>query len=147
MPVDTTRMDDDRWIYIEGTRDGRAYAASARVPLDRTAWPEFDHHVAIEVGYAPQWRTGLPKPKELERLQDLEDRMMGNMHGHGVFIGSETCDGRRTMHFFVRGAGPLVEMYRERERRGRERGVAVAVAHDPAWERVAHLAAAAARAA
>jgi hypothetical protein len=140
-------MDDERWVYVEGRRDGRAYAATARVPLDRTAWPEFDHHVAVEVSYAPQWRNGWPKPKELTRLQELEDRLAGRMEGHGVLVGSETCNARRLMHFFVRGGGPIVEMFRRREEQGRAGGMKVAVAHDPTWSRVAHLAAAAARAA
>lgn len=139
-----TRMDDDRWLYIEGNRDGSAFMASLRTPLDPTSWPDFDHHVAIEVGYAPQWRTGLPKPKELTRLQDLEDRLMARMEGHGVLVASETSGARRTMHFFIRGGGPLAEMYRERERKGRKGGIAVSVTHDPAWERIAHITAIAA---
>jgi hypothetical protein len=113
--------------------------AGVRYPLDRALWPDFDHPVAVTVDYAPQWRTGLPKPKDLPRLQNLEESLLANIEGHGVFLGSESTDGRRTLHLFVRGGGPLVEMWRAEEASGKQGGIAVAVRHDPDWNGVAHL--------
>jgi hypothetical protein len=147
VPGSTTRVMDDRWLYLEGRRDGHAYTAGVRLPFDPALWPSYDHHVAISVDYAAHWRTGLPKPEELPRLQGFEDRMIAGLDAHGVLVASETGDRRRTIHVFIRGGGLLLEMYRDWESRGKQGGVAVSVAHDPEWLTVAHLAECAARAA
>lgn len=131
-------MGDD-WLCIEGKRAGRAYMASVRDPLDRALWPEYDHHVAVTVDYAAHWRTGLPKPEELTRLQDLEDSLTAHLESHGMLAGSETTDAKRTIHLFVRGGGPLVQMWRDLDATGKKDGVSVALAHDPEWLGVAHL--------
>jgi hypothetical protein len=130
---------EDSWIYIEGKRNGRAYMANVRHPLDELRHPEYDHHVALTLDYTPHWRTGLPKPKELTRLQDFEDRIISRLEGHGVLAGSETIDARRTIHLYIRGGGPLLAMYRERADAGKRGGVTVTVAHDPDWRAVEHL--------
>jgi len=95
---------DDRWTYLEGRRAGRPYAASLRTPLRPDCWPNFDHHVVISLGYAPHWRTGLPKPRELTRLQEIEDRMIDGLEGHGALVATETTDAARTVHLYIRAA-------------------------------------------
>jgi len=135
---------DDRWTYLEGRRAGRAYTASLRTPLRPDRWPTFDHHVVISLGYAPHWRTGLPKPKELARLQELEDRMIDGLEGHGALVATETTDATRTVHLYIRGGGPLAEFYRGF---GRQGAVGIGIDHDPEWAQVAHLAARASAAA
>ncbi len=137
---------DDSWIYIEGKRAGRAYMANVRHPLTELRNPEYEHHVAVTLGYAPHWRTGLPKPKELTRLQDLEDRMIEHLGDHGMLVGSETTNAQRTVHLYIRGGGPLLEMYRKHERAGKQGGLGVTVTHDPEWLAVDHLAQASLRA-
>src|SRR5919108_3956080 len=87
---------DDNWLYIEGKRRGRPYTASVRVPFGPSRWPEYDHHVTVVLRYAPHWRTGLPKPKELTRLQDFEDRMIESLGDLGALVATETTDMRRT---------------------------------------------------
>src|SRR5215207_5210175 len=99
---------DDRWMYVEGKRAGRPYMA------------------ALAIGYLGNWRDGLPKPKELMRLQDLEDDMIEKLDGHGALVATETGAGNRTIHLLVRNGG-VVEMYREYERRGDGRGMRVTV--------------------
>jgi hypothetical protein len=130
---------DDAWKYIEGKRSGRPYMAAMRIPFDPARWPEYDHHVEMRVDYGAHWRTGLPKPAELTRLQDLEDSMIAKLEGHGALVATETCDAVRTIHLFIRGDGPVVEMYRRRASAGKQGHVELAVAHDPQWRRVAHL--------
>jgi len=83
---------------------------------------------------------------ELNRLQDFEDTMIRRLHGNGILAGSETTDGRRTMHLYLRGGGPLLEVFRKHERAGQQDGLRVTVTHDPEWLEVAHLAQASARA-
>jgi hypothetical protein len=129
----------DGWLYVEAKKKGRDYMAGVRFPLEQTLRPDFDHHVAVTVDYAAHWRTGLPKPKDLPRLRDLEDSFLRNLESHGVFVGSESTDGRRTMHLFVRGEGPLVEMWRAHEAAGKQGGIAVTVRRDPHWDGIAHL--------
>jgi hypothetical protein len=131
---------EDGWRYLEGKVRGRAYAAAVRHPLAPARWPEYDHHVAIAIDYAPHWRTGLPRHEDLTRLQDIEDRMIERLVGHGVLAATETGGGTRTIHLYVRGGGPLIDMYRRRAERGKQGGLAVAVAHDPDWRAVSHLA-------
>jgi len=129
---------DDRWTYLEGRRAGRPYAASLRTPLRPDCWPNFDHHVVISLGYAPHWRTGLPKPRELTRLQEIEDRMIDGLEGHGALVATETTDAARTVHLYIRGGGLLAEFYRGF---GRQGAVGIRIEHDPEWTQVAHLAA------
>lgn len=128
---------DDTWTYMEGRRAGRDYTASVRTPLDRRRWPDYDHHVVVALGYAPHWRTGLPKPKELTRLQDLEDRMIDALEGHGALVASETTDATRTVHLYIRGGGQLAEFYGGH---GKQGSVEITIEHDPEWRGVAHLA-------
>jgi len=136
----------DNWLYVEGKRDGRPYAAGIRVPLTPDRWPGFDHHVTLELGYAPHWRTGWPKPKELTRLQEFEDRLIEHLEGHGALVATETSDATRTIHLLLRGGG-LVDMYRDRERLNDKPGISVTVVHDPQWVTLARLSAIVARAA
>jgi hypothetical protein len=138
-------MDDD-WLYVEGQRDGREYMAAVRVPFGPSRWPAFDHQVTLVLRYAPHWRTGLPKPKELTRLQDFEDGIIAAIGSHGAVVATETTDMRRTIHVRV-PAGPLLDTYRASERENRKGALVVTVEHDPAWTAVAHLAEVAARAA
>ena len=132
---------DDAWTYLEGKRRGRMFMASLRRPFDRTRWPEYDHHVRLVFDYKPHWRDGLPKPAELTRLQDLEDRMIDQPEGHSALVATETGDARRTVHLFVRGGGPLAAMYAEHAAKGKRGSLEVAFARDPEWRGVAHLAA------
>jgi hypothetical protein len=131
-------MDDDRWLYVELKRDGRPHAAALRLPFDRTRWPDYQHHVALAVAYAPHWRTGMPRnAKELTRLQDLEDRWIASLQGHGALVATETGDAQRTVHLYFRGGGDLEASLGQR----------ATVTHDPAWAQVAHLSVFAVRAA
>jgi hypothetical protein len=136
----------DRWIHIEGKRDGRAYVANVRHPLEALRNPEYEHHVALTLSYAAHWRTGLPKPDELMRLQDFEDMMIVRLQGHGIVVGSETGDARRTVHVYLRGGGPLLEVFRRHEAAAQQDGLVVTVTHDPEWREIAHLARASERA-
>src|SRR5689334_11418527 len=126
---------DDSWIYFEGKRNGLAYMANVRHPLVELREPDSDHHVAVTLPYKPNWRTGLPKPDELTRLQDYEDRTIANLQGHGVLAGSETCDAKRTVHLYVRD-GRIVEMFRRKQSEGK----LVRVTHDPEWRAIDHFA-------
>ncbi len=138
---------EDSWIYIEGKRDGRAYMANVRHPLEEFREPEYAHHVRLTLDYGAHWRTGLPKPKELERLQDFEERMSSHLEGHGVLAGSETTDAKRIVHLYVRGGGPVLARFEKLEREGKKGGVTAAVRHDPEWIGIRHLAAVSVRAA
>jgi hypothetical protein len=88
--------------------------------------PEYEHHIAITLDYGAHCRTGLPKPRELKRLQEFESRIIAHLDGHGMVAGSETADARRTVHVYVRG-------------------IQYTVTHDPEWRPVAHLAQVSAR--
>jgi hypothetical protein len=135
------RLMEDNWIYREGRRNGHAYAASSRDPLDPARWPEFDHHVELKLGYAPHWRTGLPKPQELTRLQEFEDDLIARLSSYGELVATETTQAQRTVHLYLRAGCMLLEMFRDwATRDGGRKGPWVAVRHDPQWEGVAHLA-------
>jgi hypothetical protein len=137
---------DDNWLYLEGKRGGRAWAAGVRVPFGPTRWPEFDHQVTVVLDYTPHWRTGLPKnADELTRLQAFEDRMIEAIGDLGAVVATETSDMRRTIHLRL-PQGHLLDSYR-RWAAQRNKGVAIAVEHDPEWAAVEHLAQVAARAA
>ena len=137
---------DDSWLYLETKRDGRAWMAGVRVPFGPSRWPAFDHQVTLVLRYAPHWRTGLPKPKELTRLQEFEDRMIETIGTDGAVVATETSDMRRTIHLRL-PEGALLDQYREWEREYTKGGLVVTVEHDPEWAAVAHLAQYAARAA
>jgi hypothetical protein len=137
---------EDSWIYIEGKRDGRAYMAHVRHPLEAWRNAEYEHHVAVTLDYAPHWRTGMPGPNELTRLQDFEERVSSHLEGHGVLAGSETSGGKRIVHLYVRGGGPVLELYRKLERGGKKGGVTVRVTGDAEWSDIDHLAQASVRA-
>jgi hypothetical protein len=135
----------DRWIHFEAKYDGVPYMANVRHPLAELRNPEYEHHVLVTLHYAAHWRTGLPKPNALPRLQDFEDRVISHLDGHGMLAGSETGDARRRVHLYIRGGGSVLDLFRRMEARGKHKGVEVAVTHDPEWRSVEHLAALSAR--
>jgi hypothetical protein len=137
---------EDNWLYLEGKREGCAWTAGVRLPFGPARWPDFDHQVTLVLRYAPHWRTGLPKPKELPRLQDFEDRMIDTIGADGAVVATETSDMKRTVHLRLPEGG-LLEMYRNWEREHTKGGLVVTVEHDPEWAAVAHLAQFAQRAA
>lgn len=141
-------IDEDCWHYREGKRDGHEFMAATRDPLDRARWPGCDHHVALRLGYTPHWWTGLPKPSELTRLQDFEDDLIEKLvaTSAGELVATETTQGRRTLHLYLRADSLMLEMFRGWAAKDPgKKGPWVSVTQDPAWAGVAHLAAPVAR--
>ena len=114
---------------------GRPLLAMVRLPLTSAAAPHLDAHVRVELPYAGE-DSGLPRPDELERLRDLEDRIEAVLGSHGRVVAHQTSAGLRTLH-----------VYADRTTDAADRVVAsvagspdvrTSVTDDPAWEAVAH---------
>ena len=135
-------LDEDgepAWHILHSQTPDGPMVAMVRVPLVSLSAPEFDQHVAIDVGYTDVEECGLPGPGSLPLLRDLEDHLSGRIRGSGECVGAESCDGRRRLHFYVDATTPAAEQLRAAAAGWDQGGVEITVAEDPAWREVAHL--------
>jgi hypothetical protein len=124
----------ERWVIIEGrTESGRPLIASVNVALKRLDHLLMDHHLEVTLPFQEQAERGMPTHEENEALNSLEDELLASLGHDAVFIGHETGDGRRVIHFHVAALGPAAERTEAwAQRTGRE--VTVEYRHDPGWE-------------
>ncbi len=144
--VDTVRsdyVDDDgraRWALRSGTAaDGAPVMASTQVPLRAATAPQLDTYVGLAVKFSDVTDTGLPGPRSLPELRDLEDHISRRLAESGRIVAHETHAGRRVLHAYVDGTTPAVEQLRAALSGWTEGSIAMDVRPDPAWDSVAHL--------
>jgi hypothetical protein len=72
--------------------------------------------------------------EEAADLNGVEDELAGALGHDAVYIGRETGQGKRMLHFHVAGQGPAEGRIREWAKRHVEHQVEIAVVSDPRWE-------------
>ena len=127
------------WQLLEAnTPDGRGLA-STLVPLNPLVAPHLTVHVGVAVEYADQTDEGLPGAGSLERLRDLEDRLVEVLGTEGMLVAHETAAGRRLLHAYARSRPSASPRELAAGLPWAEGRVRVSVDDDPGWQAVRHL--------
>lgn len=133
--------DDDRWALMTGQdRDGRPRISTVSMPLRSARWPRFDTHVGVVLPYRSFNDGQLPVEGSLQSLRDFEDRLTASLAGDGALVAHETGVGQRTLHFYVDSVSDARARLESAAPDWAEGKAAVAVTHDPRFDRVRHLA-------
>lgn len=127
------------WQLLEtATAAGRGLASTV-VPLDPLLAPDLSVHVGVAVEYADRTAEGLPGPASLQRLRDLEDRLVGVLGRDGMVVAHETSSGLRVLHAYVRPGPVASRRALAAELSWPEGPLRVTVEDDPGWQAVRHL--------
>lgn len=135
----TDELGDPAWHILHGETSRGPMVAVVRVPLVALSAPEFDRHVAVHVPYTDVEDGGLPGASSLPGLRDLEDHLVERLEGNGECVGAESCDGQRTLHFYVDSTTPAHEQLRVAASGWDQGEVSLSVTNDPGWRKVQHL--------
>jgi hypothetical protein len=125
----------ERFAILEGrTAGGRPAVSTVNLALKRVDHLLMDLHLAVTVPLREPTSRGLTTNEEAASLNALEDELFEALGADAVYIGRETGDGARVMHFHVATVGPAEERVRERMGRHPNRGIRLRVEADPAWK-------------
>lgn len=125
----------ERFMILQGkTSDGRPMVATVNLALKRVDHLLMDEHLTVTFPLLEPTAQGVTTSGEAEVLNKLEDELMAALGHDAVYIGRETGQGRRVLHFHVAAAGPAEERTRRWAKQHGERRVSVSIEHDPRWE-------------
>ncbi|MBX3188602.1 MAG: DUF695 domain-containing protein [Labilithrix sp.] len=125
----------DRWVVLQGERDGKPIFVTCNRALKRIDHPTLDVHVEIALPIADGTDAGLTTNAEAEILNTIEDDLLGELGPSAVLIGRETWNGLRIVHLHTDGsgdAGRKLDAWRARHSKSYE--VRITQEHDPTWE-------------
>ncbi|WP_432543067.1 hypothetical protein [Kineococcus sp. SYSU DK002] len=127
---------DAVWRLAEGVdRHGRPVLVSTVVPLSPAAFPLFDRHLAVELGYP----GALPGAADLAALRGFEDQLDAAVGPDAAVVAHVTAGGTRTVHLYGDALSDVEDAVRAQAARWTTGPHAVSAHDDPAWERVADL--------
>jgi hypothetical protein len=129
------RATRERWAILRAESDGKPIFVAANLALKRIDNLLFDMHAVITLNFEGADAQGLPTRDEADALNAIEDELLQSLGAHAVFVGRETTDGRRELHFRVMESGPWSAIVDRWIQRHPARHPALEVAMDPRWER------------
>ncbi len=119
---------------LEGkSASGRPVLAMINVAIKRLDHLLMDQHLEVVVPFEDGAAQGMPTGEENQALNALEDELIAALGHDAVYVGHETGDGRRTLHFHVAAQGPAGARVDEWARKA-GRAIEVEFRHDPGWE-------------
>lgn len=125
----------ERFAVLEGrTAAGLPLVATVNLAVKRVDHLLMDHHLVVTIPLRAEASSGMPTSEEQRALNGLEDQLLESLARDAVYIGHETGEGKRTIHFHVAGRGPAEPRARAWARKHAKRRVEVALRYDPSWE-------------
>lgn len=125
---------EGRWLVLKGERPGRGPVfISLDTGVKRVDHIMMEQHVALAITLDDPSDDGLTKPSEADALNAIEDALIETLGPDAVYIGRETRDGLRVLHFHVAAAGPAITRM-ERFFADAPREVEITSRLDPTWE-------------
>jgi Family of unknown function (DUF695) len=127
------------WSILSSTSDGPVRIAVVQTPLRSMFAPQLDTHVNVEVPYVNRADNGLPETVSLESLRLFQDELVRRIGIAGRVVAHETCDGVRTLHFYVDSTAAAVAVISAATAEWSEGLAIVESDYDPEWSAVSHL--------
>ena len=125
----------ERFGLLQGkTESGEPMVASVNLAIKRVDHLLMDYHLTVSVPLLDPTPEGLTTNEEAAALNVLEDELIEVLGHDAVYLGRETGQRKRVMHFHVAGQGPAEARVRDLARKHPERRVALSLQIDPTWE-------------
>ncbi len=129
-----TNHGEGRWLVLKGTRPGGGPVfISFNTGVKRVDHLLMEQHVALAITLDDPTDDGLTTRAEADALNAIEDALLEALGPDAVYIGRETREGLRVLHFHVAAAGPAVARM-ERFFADVPRVVEITSRLDPKWE-------------
>jgi hypothetical protein len=130
----------ERFANLEGrTPGGRPMAATVNMALKRIDHLACDTHLTVDVALVDPTFEGMPTDDESEALNDIEDELEEMITGDAAYLGRETTQGRRTLHWYVVANHPVRPQLEAWVSRHPDRDVRLTWEPDPRWEAAARF--------
>ena len=127
------------WYGMEGVNSDRPVHVTARGPLSPLVDPILTRHIVVQLLFTDVDDEGLPGKESTESLDRIGRAMAESQQEDGVFVGAETSDGVRLLHFYVDPESDAEQRLLDLTSTWTEGEVATDSEDDPAWLRVSHL--------
>jgi hypothetical protein len=125
----------ERFAILKGkAADGQPMVATINLALKRVDHLLMDEHLTVTFPLSDPTPQGLTTPEEAEVLNKLEDELLAALGHNAVYIGRETGQRQRVLHFHVATAGPAEERTRNWAKQPRERRAVIRAEYDPRWQ-------------
>jgi hypothetical protein len=132
------RASEPRWALLHGKRDGAVVLASIAIPAKWVDHPLMDQHITVTLPFADQTPQGLPGPRSLDQLRELEDELADWLLPHVLLVAHETTRGIRTLHLYA-DSDDVALAGQVRIRVSGWPGAAVCASPDAGWRAIRHL--------
>jgi hypothetical protein len=116
------------------TGDGQPMLATVNLAIKRVDHLLMDDHLTVTLPLQDPTPHGLTSDEEAGTLNELEDDLVAVLGHDAVYLGRETGQGQRVLHFHVASLGPAEPRAQAWARHQTERRVVVACVNDPRWE-------------
>lgn len=131
------RATGERFAILEGKLpSGAPTIATVNLALKRVDHLLLDTHYSVVVRLQEPTPAGLTTSQEGAELNAREDELLAQLGRDAVYIGHETREGTRVLHFHAAAGGPagaLLEVWAgQLSAQGRE--VELEARHDPGWD-------------
>lgn len=125
----------ERFAILKGkTADGQPMIATVNLALKRLDHLLMEEHLTVTFPLSSPTPQGLTTPEEADVLNKVEDELLAALGHDAVYIGRETGQRQRVLHFHVASAGPAEARSRAWAKQHKERRAVVTIAHDPRWQ-------------
>ncbi len=125
----------ERFAILKGkTADGQPIVATVNLALKRLDHLLMDEHLTVTFPLSDPTPQGLTTPEEAEVLNKLEDDLLAALGHDAVYIGRETGQRQRALHFHVAPGGSGEERTRNWAKQLRGRRAEIRAEHDPRWQ-------------
>jgi hypothetical protein len=125
---------DRTWMLEGETAGGYPLLAVINSSLKRLDYLLHDHHYELALEIVDVTEKGLPDGEENQDLNEFEDELMNELGHAAVWVGHETYEGKRFIHFHADSSPALQKKVEDLlELDGRWEGE-LTVRYDPAWE-------------
>jgi hypothetical protein len=125
----------EQFALLQGTRGELPLFVMKDMALKQIDHLDLDAELAVSLGLTEITQDGLPTKAESAVLDDLEDALIEKLGDDAVYHGRETCDGARTLYFFVRLDGKALA--KATAWKGKQkRAIEMVIEADPTWERL-----------
>lgn len=129
-----TTHGEGRWLVLKGKLPGGgAVFISFNTGVRRVDHILMEQHVEVAITLDDPNDQGLTKQPEADALNTLEDALLEALGPDAVYIGRETREGLRVLHFHVAASGPAITRM-EAFFKGGPREVEITSRLDPTWE-------------
>jgi hypothetical protein len=125
----------ERFSLLQGkTAAGEPMVATVNLAIKRVDHLLMDYHLVLSLPLLDPTPEGLTTGEEAAALNALEDELIEVLGHDAVYLGRETGQRKRVMHFHAAGQGPSETRAKDWAKRHSDRRPTVTFQVDPTWK-------------